>query len=36
MWIEGRKWREDKEEEVSSYSMALKKSDGTGNWKRNH
>ena len=32
----GGKWREDKEEEVSSYWMTLKKRGDTGNWNRKH
>jgi hypothetical protein len=30
---EGYKWREDEEEDVSNYSVALRKWEDTGNWK---
>jgi hypothetical protein len=30
----GYKWLEDKEEDVSSYRMALRKREDTGNWKK--
>jgi hypothetical protein len=33
---EGKKCRKYEEEEVSSYWMALRESEGAGNWKRKH
>ena len=33
---EGMKWREEKEEDVSSYWMTSRKREDFGNWKRNH
>jgi len=30
------KWREDEEQDASSYSVTLRKIEVTGNWKRNH
>jgi hypothetical protein len=33
---EGYTWREDEEEDISSYWMTLRKREDTGNWKRTH
>jgi hypothetical protein len=34
--MERYKWREDEEEDVSSYSMNFRKREHTGNLKRKH
>jgi hypothetical protein len=34
--MKDKKWQEDKEEDVSSYLMTLRKREDARNWKRKH
>jgi hypothetical protein len=34
--MEGLEFRKDKEEDVSSYFMTIRKREDAGNWKRKH